>query len=148
MKLFPLILVAGVWVEPVDPKAVFAHLMVGNMEHYTEADLSREISLAQEAHIYGSALSFAHSDCGFQLFFCFDYAGNGSCPQDDVIALIQKYSSQPSYFLHEGSKPLVSTFEGPKAADDWQLIKEQTNCFFMPSWSFTWGEEGPPSWCS
>ncbi|KAK2039766.1 glycoside hydrolase [Colletotrichum somersetense] len=151
MKLIPLLLVACGWLTSVDAKAVFAHFMVGNTVHYTEADFSREISLAQEAHIDGFALNFAYGEKtndlsipkifsaansrGFKLFFSFDYAGNGSWPQDDVIALINRYSSQASYFLHEGSKPLVSTFEGPKAANDWHLIKEQTNCFFMPSWS-------------
>ncbi|KAI8308105.1 Mutanase [Colletotrichum sp. SAR11_240] len=125
--------------------------MVGNTEHYGDADFSREISLAQQAHIDAFALNFAYGEktndlslpvifnvanrLGFKLFFSFDYAGNGSWPQSDVIQLIERYASEPSYFRHEGTKPLVSTFEGPKAADDWNLIKERTGCFFMPSWS-------------
>lgn len=32
-------------------------------------------------------------------------------------------------------QPLVSTFEGPKSAPDWPAIKQETNCFFIPSFS-------------
>jgi hypothetical protein len=71
---------------------------------------------------------------GFKLFFSFDYAANGLWPKSDVIALIRKYSSHPAYY-HRGLQPLVSTFEGPAASDDWFEIKLSTNCFFIPSWS-------------
>ncbi|GJC99199.1 glucan endo-1,3-alpha-glucosidase agn1 [Colletotrichum higginsianum] len=150
--MLPLYFVAILlWLGCAESKAVFAHFMVGNTEHYGDADFSREISLAQQAHIDAFALNFAYGEktndlslpvifnvanrLGFKLFFSFDYAGNGSWPQSDVIQLIERYASEPSYFRHEGIKPLVSTFEGPKAADDWNLIKERTGCFFMPSWS-------------
>ncbi|GKT51600.1 mutanase Pc12g07500 [Colletotrichum spaethianum] len=150
--MLPLYFVAILlWLGCAESKAVFAHFMVGNTEHYGDADFSREISLAQQAHIDAFALNFAYGEktndlslpvifnvanrLGFKLFFSFDYAGNGSWPQSDVIQLIERYASEPSYFRHEGTKPLVSTFEGPKAADDWNLIKERTGCFFMPSWS-------------
>jgi len=70
----------------------------------------------------------------FKIVFSFDYAGNGLWLATDVIALINKYGLHPAYY-RRGSKPLVSTFEGPKAAGDWPNIKDKTNCFFMPSWS-------------
>lgn len=70
----------------------------------------------------------------FKMMFSFDYAGNGLWPKADVIALIQKYASNAAYY-HRGSQPLVSTFEGPKASDDWEDIKAKTKCFFIPSWS-------------
>ncbi|KAK2022430.1 glycosyl hydrolase family 71 protein [Colletotrichum zoysiae] len=140
MKFLALLLVACAWLTSVGAKAVFAHFMV-----------RRDQSTDPKAHIDGFALNFAYGEKtnalsipkvfsaansrGFKIFFSLDYAGNGSWPQDEVTALINRYSSQPSYFFHEGSKPLVSTFEGPKAANDWYLIKEMTNCFSMPSWS-------------
>jgi hypothetical protein len=71
---------------------------------------------------------------GFKLFFSFDYAGNGPWAKADVINLINQYKSSPAYFRH-GTKPLVSTFEGPKWAPDWVSIKSQTGCYFMPSYS-------------
>lgn len=71
---------------------------------------------------------------GFQLFFSFDYAGNGPWDKDVVIALINKYRSDPAYFKR-GSQPLVSTFEGPHRAVDWPGIKAATTCYFVPSWS-------------
>jgi hypothetical protein len=71
---------------------------------------------------------------GFQLFFSFDYAGNGPWDQSTVIALISQFSGSAAYFHYNG-KPLVSTFEGPANAVDWISIKAQTDCFSMPSWS-------------
>lgn len=70
----------------------------------------------------------------FQLFFSFDYAGNGSWPQSQVISLLQKFSSKPAYY-HYNEKPFVSTFEGSENANDWAEIKSQTHCFFVPDWS-------------
>lgn len=80
-----------------------------------------------------TAFSVAES-LGFQLFFSFDYAGNGAWPEADVKSMIEKYSSSSAYFS-EGGKPLVSTFEGPSNADDWTSIKSSTGCLFIPDWS-------------
>jgi hypothetical protein len=51
-----------------------------------------------------------------------------------VINFISKHSGSAAYFKVNG-QPLVSTFEGPAQADDWIIIKSQTNCFFLPDWS-------------
>ncbi|RSM15830.1 hypothetical protein CDV31_004772 [Fusarium ambrosium] len=131
-------------------RAVFAHFMIGNTEQYTNADWVNDITKAQEAHIDGFVLNIAYDDptndrsipmafdaagsLGFKLLFSFDYAGNGDWPMDQVIDLINKYSSHAAHFKR-GSQPLVSTFEGFKRASDWSTIKSKTNCFFMPSWS-------------
>lgn len=81
------------------------------------------------------ALAFeAAASLDFQLFFSFDYAGNGSWSQADVISLITQYGSSGAYFQYNGG-PFVSTFEGPDNADDWVEIKSQTGCFFIPDWS-------------
>jgi hypothetical protein len=80
-----------------------------------------------------TAFSVAES-LGFQLFFSFDYAGNGAWPEADVKSMIEKYSSSSAYFS-DGGKPLVSTFEGPSNADDWTSIKSSTGCLFIPDWS-------------
>lgn len=72
---------------------------------------------------------------GFKLFFSFDYAGNGTWAKDDVLSLLKTYASNGAYFLHDGVKPLVSTFEGPGSAADWVEIKATIGCFFIPDWS-------------
>ncbi|KAK1954649.1 hypothetical protein LY78DRAFT_686777 [Colletotrichum sublineola] len=135
----------------VDAKAVFAHFMVGNTENYAMKDFEYDISLAQQAHIDGFALNMAYGEAtnvgsidmmfdaaqtaGFKLVFSFDYAGRGPWPQQDVIDMLNVYSDSPAYFRHSTGQPLVSTFEGPGQSEDWVYIKEQTNAFFMPSWS-------------
>ncbi|OGM50849.1 hypothetical protein ABOM_000547, partial [Aspergillus bombycis] len=131
-------------------RAVFAHFMVGNTERYEVSDWKHDITLAQEAHIDAFALNMAHNEAtnersvrnafqaaeslGFQLFFSFDYAGNGPWPQSEVIAMLQKYSSSSAHYRYQG-KPFVSTFEGPGNAEDWIAIKAATGCFFVPDWS-------------
>ncbi len=133
-------------------KAVFAHFMVGNTGSYTVADWQDDMTTAQAAHIDGFVLNMARGEATngaslanaftaagnlgstFKLLFSFDYAGNGLWAKTDVIALINQYSSNAAYYKR-GSKPLVSTFEGPAASADWPDIKAATNCFFMPSWS-------------
>ncbi|KAM5358880.1 hypothetical protein ACJZ2D_014902 [Fusarium nematophilum] len=132
-------------------RAVFAHFMIGNTETDTNTDFLYDMKLAQGAHIDGFVLNIAYDDpvndrsipmafeaassLGFKLLFSFDYAGNGDWPMDDVIGLISKYGSHAAHFRHD-SQPLVSTFEGFKRSGDWKTIKEKTNCYFMPSWSF------------
>ncbi|KAF7856273.1 hypothetical protein EAF04_009801 [Stromatinia cepivora] len=138
------------WAAQVQAKAAFAHFMVTNSQNYTAADWSDDISLAQAAHIDAFALNIAYNDpvnsasvaaaftaadsAGFNLFFSFDYAGNGPWPMDQVVSYISTYSSHGAYFRHNG-QPFVSTFEGPANAADWVEIKQQTDCFFMPDWS-------------
>jgi hypothetical protein len=132
---------------------VLPHLtpfQVGNTEHYTSGDWLEDITLAKKAHIDAFALNMAHGEAvneaslgvafnaarqmGFQLFFSFDYAGNGPWPKETVIEYIAKWGSDSQYFKHQG-KPFVSTVEGPQWAEDWIDIKARTGCFFMPDWS-------------
>lgn len=141
---------AAIGIVGVEAKAVFAHFMVGNTGNYTLGDWSDDMKLAKAAHIDAFALNMAYDDpsngpglagafqaaeeTGLQLFFSFDYAGNGPWPQQDVIDLLVKYGGRGSYFHHQGQM-FVSTFEGPGSADDWHAIKAATGCFFMPDWS-------------
>lgn len=74
------------------------------------------------------------SSLGFQLFFSFDYAGNGAWPKDQVIDLLSTYGGSGAYYKRNG-QPVASTFEGPGSAGDWADIKAQTGCFFIPDWS-------------
>ncbi|KAJ5767255.1 uncharacterized protein N7511_004871 [Penicillium nucicola] len=131
-------------------RAVFAHFMVSNTLHYTVGDWENEMALAHEAKIDAFALNMAAGETtnggsvgnaflaaenyGFQLFFSFDYAGNGPWAESDVISMITTYASELVYF-HRNGQPLVSTFEGPGNAADWINIKKQTGCFFIPDWS-------------
>ncbi|KAK3351870.1 glycosyl hydrolase family 71-domain-containing protein [Neurospora tetraspora] len=150
MRWFTLAVAAAATVTQVTAKAVFAHFMVGNTENYTTSDWLDDMRQAKKAHIDAFALNMAHGEEtnekslsaafsaaaseGMQLFFSFDYAGNGPWPKETVIEYITKYGSSGAYFHHNG-KPFVSTFEGPDNADDWIDIKSQTSCFFMPDWS-------------
>jgi hypothetical protein len=105
---------------------------------------------AKAAHIDAFALNMGRADptstnsvpaafeaankYGFQLFFSFDYAGNGPWAIDDVIDYLDAYGSNAAYYKYNG-KPLVSTFEGPESASDWTTIKSKTGCFFIPDYS-------------
>ncbi|KAK0370192.1 alpha-glucanase [Colletotrichum limetticola] len=150
MRALLFILLASAFMARAQAKAVFAHFMVGNTENYTSSDWADDMLKAKEAHIDAFALNMAYGEAvnenalvaafsaasaaGLQLFFSFDYAGNGPWPQETVIQYISKYASSGTYFHHNG-KPFVSTFEGPDNANDWIDIKAQTGCFFMPDWS-------------
>jgi hypothetical protein len=92
-----------------------------------------EYNDAQIANAFAAAESL-YSTWGFQLFFSFDYAGNGAWAEADVTSLITQYSSSEAYY-HYNNKPFVSTFEGPGNAEDWVTIKSATGCFFVPDWS-------------
>ncbi|KAF6805710.1 mutanase [Colletotrichum musicola] len=150
MKPFLAFLLVLSWASQVLGRAVFAHFMVGNTEHYSKSDWVDDIKLAQDAHIDAFALNMAKGEpmnakaiadafsnaeeLGFKLFFSFDYAGRGPYAKDEVITWINKYAPSSAYFRHQG-RPLVSTFEGPDNAEDWHEIKAVTGCFFVPDWS-------------
>ncbi|KAL6872703.1 hypothetical protein J3F83DRAFT_580668 [Trichoderma novae-zelandiae] len=130
--------------------AVFAHFMVGNAENYTLGTWETDIGLAQEAHIDAFALNIAYNDStaansvslafqaasskGFKLFFSFDYAGGGPWPADSVRSVASPYLSLATYFTYNG-KPLISTFEGTQNAQDWETLKHDLGCFFLPDYS-------------
>ncbi|CAD0091638.1 unnamed protein product [Aureobasidium vineae] len=130
------VMVALMSASHVQAKAVFTHFM-------------RDIRLAQDSHIDAFALNIANNggyagqvanafsaanSLGFKLFFSFDYAAQGAFAQQDVINLINQYRSNGAYYQYNG-KPFVSTFEGPGSSGDWNTIKSQTGCFFIPDWS-------------
>lgn len=105
---------------------------------------------AQQAHIDAFALNMAYDDptnepslvqafqvansLGFQLFFSFDYAGNGAWPKSTVLDYLNQYGSNSAYYQYKG-KSFVSTFEGPASAEDWIDIKKETGCYFVPDWA-------------
>lgn len=122
---------------------------MSNAQNYTASDWADEIRLAQAAHIDAFALNTAFNQgdgpqydlafsaaaaAGFQLFFSFDYAGNGAWPMSQVIQILNKYSGNSAHYKYNG-KAFVSTFEEPEAAEDWVTIKQAINCFFVPDWS-------------
>ncbi|KAK4100216.1 glycoside hydrolase family 71 protein [Parathielavia hyrcaniae] len=133
-----------------ETKAVFAHFTVGNTKLFGLGDWQNEIQLAQSAGIDAFALNMAQGDTtndvalplafsaaaslGFQLLFSFDYAGSGPWDKSVIISMINEYGAESTYGKR-GQKPLVSTFEGPSNAGDWQEIKAATDCFFIPNWS-------------
>ncbi|KAK3397551.1 glycoside hydrolase [Sordaria brevicollis] len=133
-------------------REVFAHFIVGNAPNYDLSDWKEDIRLAQNASIDGFVLNIASQDASnanslanafraanaanFKLFFSFDYNAQDPWSKDAVIALINRWANERSYFKPDNTyKPLVSTFEGPEHADDWHDIKGKTNCLFIPDWS-------------
>ncbi|KAK4187709.1 glycosyl hydrolase [Podospora australis] len=134
----------------VKAQAVFAHFMVGNTRDFAQSDWVKEMTLAKNAGFDAFALNMANKErttetqlplafnaaasVGFKLLFSFDYAGNGAWEKETVRDMINEYGPKSTYFKR-GSKPLVSTFEGPGSAQDWVWIKDQTSCFFIPDWS-------------
>lgn len=125
-------------------------LQVGNTQYFSQSDWETNMRLAKSYHIDAFALNMAYGwvdnakqvamaftaadSVGFQLFYSFDYAGNGAWPKEDVIQFLQNHASDGSYYHYNG-KPFVSTFEGPDSSGDWVDIKAQTGCFFVPDWS-------------
>lgn len=69
---------------------------------------------------------------GFKCLLSFDYASGWE--KSLVLSYINLYKDHVAYFIYKG-KPLVSTFEGPGASDDWIDIKAQTGIIFIPDWS-------------
>ncbi|KAJ0385841.1 hypothetical protein COL922a_005546 [Colletotrichum nupharicola] len=116
MRVFLHAVAAATFIAQAQAKAVFAHFMtyVGNTETYTFNDWADDMRLAKRAHIDAFALNMAHGEAvnegalvaafsaasaaSLQLFFSFDYAGNGPWPQDTVIDYITKYASSDTYF--------------------------------------------------
>ncbi|KAK4102843.1 carbohydrate-binding module family 24 protein [Parathielavia hyrcaniae] len=49
------------------------------------------------------------------------------------------YSGYDSYYRDGQGRPVVSTFEGPGRARDWEYIIQKTNAAFIPDWSKTNG---------
>jgi hypothetical protein len=151
--MWPLVVVTALlslMAQIVQAKSVFAHFMVSNTGDYTLADWTDDMRLAMEAKIDAFAMNMAYNETtsgasldmafaaaeslGFQLFFSFDYAGNGAWPQSAVIDMLTRHSGSKAYF-RRGGQPLVSTFEGSDNAADWKNIKAATGCYFVPDWS-------------
>jgi glucan endo-1,3-alpha-glucosidase len=74
----------------------------------------------------------------FHLFFSFDYLGGaGPWTANDIETVLGTYKSSPAH-LRTGPNnlPMVSTFEGPDNAGDWQGISASVGgIFFVPDWS-------------
>ncbi|KAJ0415333.1 glycoside hydrolase [Aspergillus carlsbadensis] len=136
-------------------------IQMSNTANYTLDTWRSDITAAQEAHIDAFALntgfgmrytstslrdSFtAAAELDFKLFLSLDYASSASdaltnrtaiWPQEEVVSLLDEYIAHEAYFRHEG-KPLVSTFEGFEAAENWTGIKNHVReeILFIPDWT-------------
>ncbi|KZF26917.1 glycoside hydrolase family 71 protein [Xylona heveae TC161] len=135
-----------VWAAP--PKAVFAHMIMGNSDLNDWLD---DIQKAKDAHIDAFAMNIgvgsdqnlpslqaayqaANQIGGFGLFISFDYMANGAWDAGDVVNLLNTFKDEPSQFKVDGI-PLVSTFEGANNGGDWTWIKQQLDVYFVPCWS-------------
>ncbi|KAF7937959.1 uncharacterized protein EAE97_007755 [Botrytis byssoidea] len=132
MKYLLPVTIALQWATQAQGKAAFAHFMVTNSQNYTAADWSDDISLAQAAHIDAFALNMAYGDpvnsagvsaafaaadsAGFNLFFSFDYAGNGAWPMDQAC-------------------PLCRLSRGQQMQKTGLKSNSRRVVFFMPDWS-------------
>ncbi|KZM23835.1 hypothetical protein ST47_g4999 [Ascochyta rabiei] len=93
-----------------EANAVFAHFMVGNTAHYTQGTWETEMSLAQGSRIDAFALNVAAAES----------------MNEDQIGFAFKAAQ---------ARGFNSTFEGPDHVHEWNDIKRQFNCFFVPDWS-------------
>ncbi|THY82274.1 glycoside hydrolase [Aureobasidium pullulans] len=128
--------------------------MIGNTYGYSQQDYLNDIQAAHNAGIDGFALNFATNNVfastdialndiykaaesfgnSFRLFLSFDYAVVPDWDPLTVVEYIDRYKTSSAQFKYNG-KPFVSTFEGPDRAADWENIKNQTGCFFIPDYS-------------
>ena len=101
-----------------------------------------DIRLAQAAHIDGFALNIraddttlgislskafqAADDLGFKMIFSYDCAGGGPWSSNLVVSMTLLYSGYDSYYIDDRGRPVVSTFEGPSRAGDWEYILRES----------------------
>ncbi|KAL4744088.1 glycosyl hydrolase family 71-domain-containing protein [Aspergillus similis] len=145
----------------IESKAVLPILWYPVLTHASIDD----IALAKAAHIdafalnagYGqdeSARSFHNaftvaSELDFKLFFSLDCSSDGHWPKDQVISLLENYTTNEAYFRHTDGRALVGTCEGFEAANDWPEIKKEvaravgneTCCVLIPDWASAGPEE-------
>ena len=69
------------------------------------------------------------------MFISFDYAANPGFTIDIVSGLINTYKAKDAQFFYTDGRPLASTFEGGERSADWNTIKSNTGCFFIPDWT-------------
>lgn len=97
-------------------QVVLIDIQVGNVAKWSPKQWKSDIALVQSAHIDAFALDIAAGEphtsaslnlafraaasLGFKLFFSFDYAGNESFDQSDVISYTNKYAASPAYYRH------------------------------------------------
>ncbi|KAF2092210.1 glycoside hydrolase family 71 protein [Saccharata proteae CBS 121410] len=145
-------------VAPVVAKAVFAHVIVGNVASYTEDQWLSDMTLAQEAGIDGFVLNIAspwedptitqvaaafivanNMSTDFKLFFSFDYSADGAWDASEVTEILNEYVANYAYYNETTTnKALVSTFEGPANAGDWSdtiIPGVDGGIFFVPDWT-------------
>jgi len=119
-------------------KAVYAHFMVGIVEHYTVDDWKTDITQAQEIGIDGFALNCAPprvdsytpkqlanaydaaAQLGFHVFISFDFAYWSNGDTAEITSILANYSSHPGQaYYNDGA--LVSTFVGDSF--NWNAVK-------------------------
>ncbi|GAA5848709.1 hypothetical protein JCM8547_004602 [Rhodosporidiobolus lusitaniae] len=110
-------------------RAVFAHVVQGDWQNYSEEDYANDFALAKEAGIAAFALNvgrdstdadqlvkaFAAAEAqSFFLFYSFDFNGYFSSADSSSVILetyLKPYAGGNAYYLVDG-KALVSTFSG------------------------------------
>ncbi|KAM0420416.1 hypothetical protein ACHAPT_011837 [Fusarium lateritium] len=131
-------------------RQVYAHYMVGLTDGQSLEQWQKDISAAQAVGIDGFALNIGPTDAwtltqlhqayaaaeaaSFGLFLSFDMQ-TGSWDSPAVVDLVNEFKGSGAQVKRDG-KPLVSTFEGTKWADQWAGVREQTGgIFLVPDWS-------------
>ncbi|KAG9256840.1 glycoside hydrolase [Emericellopsis atlantica] len=133
-------------------RQVFAHYMVGLTDGQSQDQWSTDISAAKNLGIDGFALNMGPTDPwtlpqlrnayraaeaigGFTLFPSFDMACCGDWGVQAVIDIINEFKVSSAHTV-AGDKPMVSTFEGPAWASNWQAVRDATGgIYFVPDWS-------------
>ncbi|KAE8393893.1 glycoside hydrolase [Aspergillus alliaceus] len=120
-------------------KYVFAHFMVGIVEHYQLSDWIEDMKIAQDIGIDAFALNCASIDkytptqlalaytaaeqVGFKVFISFDFAYWSNGDTDKITAYMKEYAGHPAQMQYNGGA-LVSTFVGDSF--NWGPVKQGT----------------------
>ncbi|RDW89657.1 hypothetical protein BP6252_01689 [Coleophoma cylindrospora] len=142
----------------VHAKAVFAHLLVGNVVGWGIPDWTDAITTAAALKIDAFALNVAYGNdkistsisyafqaanalidegTDFYLFFSFDYTGGtGPWPASDVETYLAAYTTNGGYY-HDptNGQAFVSTFQGIDNILDWPTFISDYSLEFVPCWS-------------
>ncbi|KAM5374796.1 hypothetical protein ACJZ2D_006290 [Fusarium nematophilum] len=131
-------------------RQVYAHYMVGLTDGQSLSQWQKDISDAQASGIDGFALNIGPSDAwtltqlhqayaaaeaaSFGMFLSFDME-TGDWESSAVSGLVSEFKGSSAQVTRDG-RPLVSTFEGVKWADNWTGVREATGgIFLVPCWS-------------
>jgi glucan endo-1,3-alpha-glucosidase len=147
----------------LNPKAVFARVIMTNTKAHTQSTWEEDITLAKAAGIDAFALNCGYTDhhvptqlatafvaaealgSDFKLFLSFDYTGGGGAwpatGNVSVVSYLQQYTISPAYYMYE-EIPFVSVIEGLAESPDWSQFGNIRSNFGSLYLAADWTSEG------